>query len=108
IKMHNGYYLLENHENLKDLKYLYKSFFKYKTPLKYGKLTHNSINWYKTLIDSYDSDNYDLKYNEIVNKLNKFYITASGNPRKYIDNTIDLFKELLDKEIINLDKKTIS
>ena len=101
-------YIKENQLKIQDLKYLNKSFYTYKVPLKYGKLTHSCINWYKILIDSQESDDFDLKYGEIINKLNQFYFTASGNPRKYIDNTIELFNELLKNNIINLDKRNIT
>ena len=90
------------------MKYYDKAIFKSKVPLKYGKINHNNINWFKLLIDSSDSDDFDLKKNEVLKKLNNFNITCSGNPRKYVDNTIELFEELLSKSIINLNKKNIT
>ncbi|MFN3753834.1 hypothetical protein [Flavobacterium sp.] len=107
IVLHNSVdkYILDNSESLKDLKYYEKSLFSYKVPLKYGKIHHSNINWFKMLIESKESDDFDLKKKEVLSKLNQFYVTCSGSPRKYVDNSIDLFEELLSKNIINLDKK---
>lgn len=109
IILHNSVdkYIIDNHEKLKSLKYFEKAVYTNKVPLKYGKICHTNINWFKLLIDSTDSDDFDLKKNEVLKKLNDFYITCSGNPRKYIDNTLELFEELLNKSIINLDKKNL-
>ena len=110
IVLHNSVdkYILENNKDLLSLKYFEKSLFNYKVPLKYGKIHHSNINWFKLLIETTDSDDFDLKKNEILNKLNAFYVTCSGSPRKYVDNSIDLFEELINKSIINLDKKSIT
>lgn len=106
ITFHNSIdkYLSDNKTQIDDLKYLDKAIFNYKVPLKYGKLKHNNINWFKILMDSKESDDFELKKQEIVTKLSSFYTTCSGNPRKYIDNTIELFSELVDNKVIDLNK----
>lgn len=110
IAFHNSVdnYIVINKEEIDELKYFNKTVFSTKVPLKYGKINHTCIDWFKILIDSKESDDFELKKNEILQKLTHFNTTCSGNPRKYIDNTIGLFKELLDKSLINLDKKNIT
>jgi hypothetical protein len=109
IAFHNSTddYITKNYNELIKLDYFSKSIFRAKIPLKYGKITHNCINWFKVLISSVESDDFDLKKNEIIDKLNNFYSSCSGNPRKYVDNTIELFNSLIQDSIINLDKKII-
>jgi len=110
IALHNTVdkYVSEKSIEIDSLAYYNLLLFNSKIPLKYGKINHNCIDWFKILVDSKDSDDFDLKKNEILNKLIKFNESCSGNPRKYVDNTIDLFEELLTKSIINLDNKTIN
>lgn len=110
IALHNSVdkYIYDKSEEIKTLNYLDKTIFQSKIPLKYGKINHTCINWFKMLIDSPDSEDFELKKREIITKFNNFNKTCSGNPRKYVDNTIDLFEELLNKSIINLEKKNIT
>lgn len=107
IAFHNSIdkYVVDNKNEMKKLLYYDKSVFSTKVPLKYGNINHTCINWFKLLIDSHESDDFELKKNEVLKKLLHFNTTCSGNPRKYIDNTIGLFEELLNKSLINLDKK---
>lgn len=107
VAFHNSVdkFISENYIELNELEYFSKSIFQSKIPLKYGKISHNCINWFKLLISSTESDDFVLKKNEIIDKLNRFYFSCSGNPRKYVDNTIDLFNTLIEDSIINLDKK---
>ena len=110
IAFHNSLdnYVMNHKEEIDDLKYYDRAVFSTKVPLKYGKINHTCIDWFKILVDSKESDDFDLKKNEVLKKLNHFNITCSGNPRKYVDNTIGLFEELLDKSLTNLDKKNIT
>ncbi len=80
----------EEKDNIKGL------LFESKTTLKCGKLTHTNLNWFK-IIKKKGKENAESM--DIVNKINLFKKTASGNARKYIDNTLDMFNMNEDKLI---------
>lgn len=61
----------------------------FQTPMKYGDIFHRNINWI----------NYYKEYSNEINirsVIEKFRITSSGSPRKYIDNTLKI-KDLFEK-----------
>lgn len=57
---------------------------KYKTPTKSGAINYYCINWLHV-----SQDKEIINYNPIIEK---FYTTASGKPRAYVDNTADFIK----------------
>lgn len=65
--------------NIKDIS---RSFTFYKTPMKYGFAHHYLMTPSKTY------------KNLIIEDLKKLYLTVSGKPRQYIDNTIDYINSL--------------
>ncbi len=75
------------------------------TPLKYGNINHYFVDYYHYLLDSSqkeDSIESFEKVANIINVFNDFYITVSGNPRRYIDNTIRFIKKIKDENKIHL------
>jgi hypothetical protein len=72
-------------------------FIELKTPLKSGNITHNNLNWF-LFLDEIDNigvkENSEIikkNFNELISKLKTF---TSGNPRKYIDNTVQVFNQV--------------
>ena len=68
-----------------------KLFLETKTPMKSGKITHKNIDWFYFLGNYKNSQTEDKK--EILN----YYLASlrrlvSGSPRRYIDNTLELFE----------------
>jgi hypothetical protein len=81
--------VLDNHieKKLKTLKLLNSNKIKkLKIPLKGGSATHLIINWVDPI------KKYSVE--DIKDELDKFYLSASGITRKYVDNTIDLIEKL--------------
>ena len=64
----------------------YSAFLQCPTPLKSGKITHNNLDWFDLELEEEGEPitEYDLT---------SFYETVSGNARRYIDNTIEVFRE---------------
>jgi len=78
-------------KNMKSSEFIDETYKFYETPLKYGSIKHYFIDYYHYIIDSKkkeESLESEEKYNNIINVFKDFYITVSGNPRRYIDNTI--------------------
>lgn len=75
-----------------ELKKIDPLLFESKTPLKCGQLVHTNINWFPIIKkdDIYDPNN-------VRAKINSFKNSASGNARKYIDNTLDIFERTQNK-----------
>jgi hypothetical protein len=65
-------------------------YFEAKTPLKSGSIEHVNLDWslgYKIAMEK-KGDKIDL-----IEKIKSFRTQASGYPRKYIDNTLELFNQ---------------
>lgn len=60
--------------------------FKYPVPMKSGEINHYLVSW-----DWFE------KKEEAVKTVSAFYNNVSGNPRKYIDNTLDFTNWLFDE-----------
>lgn len=71
-----------NFEN-KMTKMIRKYFEKYSVPLKYGRINHYLIK------PTYEKIPVTIDY------LNKMYSTVSGNPRRYIDNSIEFLNSIM-------------
>lgn len=54
----------------------------YKVPLKTGKVNHKLINWALSNVNK----------EEMLEHVNQLYLSVSGRPRKYIDNTIEFIE----------------
>lgn len=70
------------------------------TPLKYGNINHYFLDYYQYLLNSdQKKEGVDAseKVANIINVFNEFFITVSGNPRRYVDNTIE-FVHKINKE----------
>ncbi len=69
-----------------------QKFIEIKTPLKTGSIMHNNINWFKSLKELKEEES---KINEkFENLITNLKTITSGSPRKYIDNTIDVFNAI--------------
>lgn len=55
-------------------------------PMKAGKIEHFAINWTTPVSKT------KLPLNEYEDILSKFYLSTSGSPRKYVDNSIDFLR----------------
>lgn len=80
-----------------------KSIINERTPLKTGKIYHNSIDYFKMLSDSEISDKDNITI-DILKTFRRFYESVSGSPRRYIDNTIDFYDTCLSNKKVNFDK----
>lgn len=67
--------------------------FEQKTPLKCGLLNHYNLDWFKIMIGTKNELNEKEKYDNIIQLINNFKISASGAPRKYIDNTVEFIEK---------------
>jgi len=65
------------------------------TPLKSGNISHYNLNWFSQLINGRQT-NYTLK-KKFDNLVKKHRNITSGRPRRYLDNTIQVFN-LINKE----------
>jgi len=74
--------------------------FEGKSPLKSGHITHLNLNWFLQLIDNKNLSG-TIKH-DIIASLRKYYLSVSGSPRRYIDNTIKFLEENADD--INFDE----
>ncbi len=59
--------------------------FRYKTPMKSGKISHYSLNWIEP---------FNQEPNNLDNTMEYMYYQASGYPRKYIDNTVEFIDKV--------------
>lgn len=89
-------YLKDNEKKLEKDK-VNEYLFEQKTPLKCGSLNHFNLNWYKKTSLIKDGLTEEEKYNKILELINKFKITSSGSPRKYVDNSIDFVEKSKEK-----------
>jgi hypothetical protein len=62
---------------------------KYPTPLRNGKVTHYIVDWIGS-IEPYDD-------RKIMKQISYFYNIVSGNPRIYVDNTLNFTSWYLEK-----------
>ncbi|MEO6883159.1 MAG: hypothetical protein ABI199_03940 [Bacteroidia bacterium] len=86
-------------------------FFEEKTPLKSGYVNHLNLNWFELAGRYKQIEISNMKEEDIIKHIEEiitdFKYTTTGSPRKYIDNTIDFFRESLkNKKIILLDSIT--
>ena len=63
-----------------------------KTPLKAGRIDHHNLNWFVNL--RADNEDIRLRKRRFNRYMDKLRALTSGTPRKYIDNTVDVFNEL--------------
>lgn len=67
-----------------------------KTPFKSGAVVHRNINWFKIhFAPNISAESKKEKFDEIIESLRT---TTSGAPRRYIDNTIEVFEALNKQE----------
>lgn len=90
IVSHNSVdkYLLINKDKINDS----NPFFQIKTPLKNGFITHNNLNWFEFL-SPFDKFNEKKLTDVFTESMENLKALTSGSPRKYIDNTIDVFNQ---------------
>lgn len=90
VTVHNSFdqFINQNIDNL-DMKTIENILFEEKTPLKCGNITHRNVNWFR-LIEHKNIE-------DIKKVINSFKLNASGSPRKYIDNTLDILEKVKDK-----------
>jgi hypothetical protein len=76
--------------------------FQAKTPLKCGSITHNNLYWFNIFdIETRDDLCLDMEMKNSIDAIEDFFMTSSGSPRRYFDNTLDLMKKVWeDKKII--------
>lgn len=104
VVCHNSidYYINENIDYAKKSALIKRLLMETETPLKSGKITHKNLDWFYMLANNYELDEKDKLKGALVSEIKKFYISVSGSPRKYIDNTISLITEGIDNNKINL------
>lgn len=74
------------------------SFVEIKTPLKTGKILHYNINWFSAFNSTHGKfTNLETYFDRVIKELKSI---TSGEPRKYIDNTVDVY-ELITKTATN-------
>jgi hypothetical protein len=78
---------IQEHDLLEQIK---DYVFEIQTPLKSGKITHLNLRYFPFLV----YDNVD----RMNDYLQKFKISMSGKPRKYLENTILLYKQYIKEE----------
>lgn len=71
------------------------------TPLKCGKINHFNLDWFVMSVKAENMTEKQIE-EEILKKLKDYNQTVSGSARRYIDNTIDLFKTLVKEKNVNL------
>jgi len=75
------------------------------TPIKSGKVKSMNLNWFSFAPESLNAEK-ELKENDRKAKeddrkvmssiMDKIYLNVSGEPRRYIDNTINIFEECIE------------
>ena len=76
--------------------------FQAKTPLKCGSITHNNLYWFNILdLEIREDLSIEMETKKSIKVIEDFFLTSSGSPRRYFDNTLDLMKKVWeDKKII--------
>lgn len=70
-------------------------FIELQTPLKTGSISHKNVNWFN-LLKKQDEDITVITINFSV-VISKLKLLTSGGPRKYIDNTLNVFEQIYKK-----------
>src|SRR5690606_33152910 len=65
----------------------YSNIHKYPTPLKSGAVNHYIVGWF---------DDQPGK-NDFISQISRLYNTVSGNPRRYVDNTLEFARWLINQ-----------
>ncbi|QYJ69046.1 hypothetical protein [Flavobacterium litorale] len=96
VTAHNSInnYINQNHDSL-DMKYINEILFDCLTPLKCGKVEHTNVNWFIKIGGVMEMTDKDEKKKIINETIKKFRMTASGSPRKYVDNTLHVLKNII-------------
>lgn len=89
----NYYKDLNNDEKLQ----LTVDFFTTKTPMKSGMINHINYNWFR---EYFAINSLSANIENFNQKINSFNHTVSGSPRRYIDNTKDLFNRAFSEKLI--------
>lgn len=99
-------FLKNNLTELLKSNYFEAQFFEEKTPLKSGNVNHLNLNWFTVIVSSIPHGNSHTNEEDvkiyIEEIISNFKYNATGYHRKYIDNTIDFFRESLKNKKINL------
>lgn len=66
----------------------YNDIFKYKVPMKFGNVNHYIADWTSQFEDK----------KEALKLVNKLYLSVSGKPRLYVDNTLDFIRWVKEKK----------
>jgi hypothetical protein len=87
VVFHNTFdkYINDNRNKTSIFHNLY--YFETKTVLKSGDITHKNLNWFLRLENI-------KKRNSVKEQIIKFNLMTSGNPRKYIDNTLEMYARM--------------
>jgi hypothetical protein len=103
VTCHNSIdaYLKANNSNVDSSTLIGGLLFETSTPLKCGKIVHFNLDWFVMLPNEVTASKENLII-EIQEILKNFNQTVSGSPRKYVDNTLELFNSLTNEEKINL------
>lgn len=83
IVCHNSF---EKHLKTIDQNKTIEYTFRKKTNLKSGSITHLNIDWY----NSYFGENKEKSIEELLEEIS---LNVSGEPRIYVDNTLDMYKK---------------
>jgi hypothetical protein len=85
-------YISEN-ESILELDYINNIIIEFNTPLKCGKINHKNINYFTKIVLN-DEIEKEQEREIIENIIKDFRLTSSGSPRRYIDNTLEVFKQI--------------
>ncbi|NLL27702.1 MAG: hypothetical protein GX259_02805 [Bacteroidales bacterium] len=101
-------FIAENKKSYTNSIVCQKLLFEEKAFLKSGKITHLNLDWFILTQRDHDRISPEQKIENILNNLDLFYSTVSGNPRRYIDNTKEILQIANKQNKINLEtlKKT--
>lgn len=105
IVFHNSIdlFLSKNKEAYGKSPLMKEMLFECKTPLKCGFINHLNLDWFSKCVDNRSKPENIITI-EVVEKLKSFYASVSGSPRKYIENSLDLFCDLVKNNNVNLKK----
>lgn len=77
--------------------------FKHSSPLKCGNITHYNLDWFGLTVRGILSFEDSQKLESIIENIETFYKTASGSPRRYVDNTLSIFKKAFADKKLNFE-----
>lgn len=85
---------INNFKEQIEMEFLNSIVVEFETPLKCGNIIHKNLNWFDELKNVASIENESDKSEVIINFIKQFRLTSSGSPRRYVENTIKVYKSL--------------